>query len=80
LGDGDDGMYVDVKKRRDGWHVLASVDATHVTEALPDDGPYKTRKEAAMAAVDQAMDWAFDNDVKVTQKDRRDALKFLMTD
>jgi hypothetical protein len=81
LGDGDNGVYVDVKKRRDGWHVVATVDSdsAHFTEALPDDGPYKTRKEAAAAAVDQAMDWAFDNDVKVTKKDQLAALKFLMT-
>ena len=74
-------MYVDVKKRPNGWYVVATVDSESgsFTEALQDDGPYKTRQEATHAAVDQAMDWSFDNDVRVTQKDRRAALKFLMT-
>jgi hypothetical protein len=79
LGEEGYGVYVDVKKRRRGWYIVATVDGEHFTEALPDDGPYKTRAEAAQAAIYGAMDILFENDVRVTKKDQKAALKFLMT-
>jgi hypothetical protein len=80
LGDGEAGVYVDVKKRRAGWFVVASMDSPHVLESFSDDGPYKTRLDAAQAAVDTAVDWGFDNDVRITKKDQKAALKFLMSE
>ena len=81
LGDGHYCVYVDVKKRREGWFVVATVDGEHFTEALPDDGPYPNRAEAAQAAVWSAVDILIDNNVRVgrSKKAQKDALKFLVT-
>lgn len=76
LGTGTEGVYYQVGHGPGGWYVTAVADAEHFAGTLfADDGPYSTRTAACEAGLGAAMDWLYENGIRVSAKEYREALR-----
>ncbi len=76
--DTSDGVYYQTGKGKGGWYVTTVVDSdsAHFVDTLSkDDGPYDSEDAARCAGASAAANWAMNNGVRITEKDRRRAFK-----
>ena len=65
VGDDENGVYFDAKRKDSGWYLDVMVDSENFTaDIVNGDGPYPTKIVALEEGRALGLQWCFDNDVE----------------